>query len=408
MTPATPVIAATYAEIALKGRNRQMFLRRLLNNIRTALKDEPVADIQHVESRILVRLEDAARADAAAAKLQRIFGLQWVSPAVPIPRREIDPELAEDLAAGRTPRLSRICAVALAMAEEDRGDARNFKVDTRRSDRTFPVPSPSISAEAGRLIHETTGLPGRMQQPDFTVNILVLKQEVLVFTRKVPASGGLPGGSSGRLMVLMSGGIDSPVAAWLMMRRGGRPEFIHFYSGRTPAEADTGKIEELVRILARYSPAPLNLWLVPVVPYELRAIGAVPDNHDMVLFRRFMVKTAERLAERTSCKALVTGDSLGQVASQTLENLSAISSDVKLPILRPLIGMDKMEITAISERVGVFTTSILPYRDCCSIRSPKPVLRARAKDLLHWSRVMKLDDAVDEALAAATKVVVEA
>ena len=407
MTPATPVIAATYAEIALKGRNRQMFLRRLLNNIRAALKDEQVADIQHVESRILVRLGDAARADAAAAELQRIFGLQWVSPAVPIPRAEVDPEVREDLAAGRQPRLSRICAVALAMAEEDRGDARNFKVDTRRSDRTFPVPSPQISAEAGRAIHETTGLPGRMQQPDFTVNILVLKQEVLVFTRKVLASGGLPAGSSGRLLVLMSGGIDSPVAAWLMMRRGGRPEFIHFYSGRTPAEADTGKIEELVRILARYSPVPLNLWLVPVVPYELRAIGAVPDNHDMVLFRRFMVKTAERLAERTSCKALVTGDSLGQVASQTLENLSAISSDVKLPILRPLIGMDKMEITAISERVGVFATSILPYRDCCSIRSPKPVLRARAKDLLHWSRVMKLDAAVDEALAAATKVVVD-
>jgi len=406
MTPATPVIAATYAEIALKGRNRQIFLRRLLNNIRAALRDVDLEDVQHVESRILVRLADPAQAEAAAAALRRVFGLQWVSPAVAIPRTEIDPELAADLAAGATPRLTRLCATALALAEEDRGEARNFKVETRRSDRDFPVPSPAVSAEAGRAIHEATGLPGRMRDPDFTVNVLVLKREILVFTRKVNASGGLPAGSSGRLMVLLSGGIDSPVAAWLMMRRGGRPEFVHFYAGRSLAEADVGKIEELVRILARYSPSPLNLWLVPVVPYELRAIGAVPDNHDMVVFRRFMVKAAERLAGRTSCKALVTGDSLGQVASQTLENLAAISTDVKLPILRPLIGMDKMEITAHSERIGVYATSIQPYRDCCSIRSPRPVLRARAQDLLHWSRVMKLDEAVDEALAAAAKVVV--
>ena len=199
-------------------------------------------------------------------------------------------------------------------------------------------------------------------------------------------------------MVLLSGGIDSPVAAWLMMRRGSRPDFVHFYSGRNVEEADVGKIKHLVEILARFSPVPLKLFLVPVVPYEMRAIGEVPDNYDMVMFRRFMVKTAVRLARRNSCLGLVTGDSLGQVASQTLHNLGAISSDVPLPILRPLVGMDKMEITAWSKKIGAFTTSIEPYRDCCSIRSPKPVLNARAQDLLLYSEKIKLHDAVTEAV----------
>jgi len=407
MVPAASVIVATYAEIALKGRNRQFFLRRLLNNIRAALKDEPVADILHVESRILVRLEDPDRADQVAHKLGRIFGLQWVSPAVQVPRTEIDPELAEDLAAGREPRLSRIGEVACALVAVDRGDAANFKVVARRSDRNFRLPSPEISRLVGAAVHHVTGLPGRMQQPDLTVDVLVLQEDVLVFTGKVAVCGGLPFGSSGRLMVLMSGGIDSPVAAWLMMRRGARPEFVHFHEGRSAEEADTGKIQELVRILARYSPAPLKLWLVPVVPYELRAIGNITDSYDMVMFRRFMVLTAARLARRRNCPALVTGDSLGQVASQTLPNLAAISPDVELPILRPLVGMDKMEITAWSRRVGLFDTSVLPYRDCCSIRSPRPILKARARDLLQFSEHMKLDEAVSEALAAAVNVTVE-
>lgn len=408
MDLASPVIVATYAEIALKGKNRAMFLRRLLNNVRKALAGLPLQEVRHVESRVVVELADTAVADEAAARLRRVFGLVWVSPAVAVPRDEVDGELAEDLAAGAAPRLTRLCTVAMALAARDRGQAADFKVETRRSDRAFPLTSLQVSAEVGRAVHLDTGLPARMQHPEFVVNVLVLKERVLVFTRKETAYGGLPAGSSGRVMVLMSGGIDSPVAAWLMMRRGVRPEFIHFYSGRTPAEADTRKIEELVRLLARFSPSPLTLWLVPVVPYELRAIGTVPDNYDMVLFRRFMVRAAERLAGRTSCRALVTGDSLGQVASQTLENLGAIAPDVQLPVLRPLVGMDKLEITAWSKEIGVFATSILPYRDCCSIRSPKPVLHARPADLLRHAAAMDLESAVTEALAGVAKVVVGA
>ncbi len=283
---------------------------------------------------------------------------------VPIAREAVDRELAQDLAAGREPRLSAVCEAAYRLAEQDRGDAAHFKVATRRSDRAFGLKSPEISMAVGRAVHERLGLPGRMTDPDFLINVLVLKEHILVFTGKEKAFGGLPAGSSGRAMVLLSGGIDSPVAAWLMMRRG-------------------------------------------VVPFEMRSIGVVPDSHDMVMFRRFMFMSAAKLARRQSCRALISGDSLGQVASQTIHNLGAIAPDLHLPVLRPLIGMDKMEITAWSKVIGAFPTSILPYRDCCSIRSPKPVLTARAQDLLRLSGEMDLKGAVNEALETAVCRVVD-
>ncbi len=406
MALATPIITATYAEIALKGRNRNTFMRKLINNIRVALKGEPVDDIRHVESRVLVYLTDADAAVRVAGKMRKVFGLVWVSPVVPVPRTEIDDELMADLEAEREPRLTRVCEVAIELTEQNRGTATNFKVATRRSDKTFALKSPDISIAVGAAVHQSCELPGRMADPDMLVNVLVLKNDVLVFTGKEKAFGGLPSGSSGRAMVLLSGGIDSPVAAWLMMRRGLRPEFIHFYSGRNLQEADVAKIIVLAENLATYSPVPLNLHLVPVVPFEMRSIGVVPDKYDMVMFRRFMFKCANRLAKHNSCRALISGDSLGQVASQTIHNLGAITPDIEMPILRPLIGMDKMEITAWSKIIGAFKTSILPYRDCCSIRSPKPILNARPQDLLRYSEDMDMEEAVYHALKDSDMVLV--
>jgi thiamine biosynthesis protein ThiI len=406
MSLPTSVIACTYSEIALKGRNRKLFLRKLLNNMQAALKGLGGVTIHHVESRLLVRLNDEAQVAEAATRLHRVFGLQWVSPAIELPRGPLDAELAADLEAGREPGLTALCAAACQLADEGLGAARNFRVHARRSDRTFGLNSLQIGAIAGAAVHVRSGVPGRMVDADFTIDVLVLRESVLVFALKEQAFGGLPAGSSGRSMVLLSGGIDSPVAAWMLMRRGSRCDFVHFYSGRSPEEADTGKIEDLARLLARWSPLPLHLYLVPVVPYELRAIGAIEDSHDMVMFRRFMVRTAARLARRHKCLALVTGDSLGQVASQTLHNLAAISPDVSLPILRPLVGLDKHEITAWSRRIGLFDTSIRPYRDCCSIRSPRPTLAARGIDLLRLSEAMVLEDAVREAADAAVRRVI--
>ena len=202
MALATPIIACTYAEIALKGRNRKVFLRKLINNINIALKGEPVEAVKHVESRLLVHLSDPGRAPEVTAKLKNVFGIQWLSPVVVVPREDVDVELREDVEAERTPRLTRICAVAAELATEARGEAANFKVETRRSDRAFILKSPEVSAEVGAAVHQAIGLPGKMSHPDLTVNVLVLKDNVLVFTGKEPAYGGLPlaedTGTSGR------------------------------------------------------------------------------------------------------------------------------------------------------------------------------------------------------------------
>jgi tRNA uracil 4-sulfurtransferase len=388
------ILVATYSEIALKGRNRPMFQRRLANNMRTAVAGESVSSIKHVESRFLIHLDDPSRADAVITKLQRVFGLQWIAPAVAVPREEPEQDLV------------RVSEIAVEMALRDVGDARTFKVETKRSDRGFPLQSMEINNRVGFAVGAAIKLPARMSRPDFTVHVLVLRKSILVATAHIPASGGLPGGISGRVVCLLSGGIDSPVAAWLMMKRGCRPTLVHVHQGRDAQEADTGKILELVRVLRQYSPIPLTLYLVPVVPYEIRAIDAIDDRHDMVMFRRFIMKVAAAIAFRERCLGLVTGDSLGQVASQTLHNLGAIATDVTLPVFRPLIALDKVQITALAETIGSYALSIQPYRDCCSIRSPRPVLNARPSTLLDLSRGMDLDAAVQEAVAASTRLVV--
>ncbi len=396
MPTAAPVLAVHYAEIALKGGNRSAFLRRLKNNIGAALKGEPVLGINHVESRLLVRLADEGRADEVAVKLRRVFGIQWLSIATPVPRAALAGAVG----------LEPLCAVAVELARRDRGAAATFKIDTRRSDHSFPLTSPEINRIVGRAVAEATGLAVRLHDPDLTVHVLVMNDAVLVFTRRIPGQGGLPAGTGGRLMVLLSGGIDSPVAGFLMMRRGCRADFVHFYTGRTAEEADAGKILRLVSVLRSYAPTPLHLYLVPAYPYETRAIGTIEERHDMVLFRRYMLKTAERLAKRTSCQALVTGDSLGQVASQTIYNLRAIGADVTLPVFRPLIGFDKLQTTELARAIGTYDLSIEPYRDCCSIRSPHPILRGRPDEVAELSARMDMDAAVEDALAASVRMVV--
>jgi len=395
LIPAVTVLVCTYSEIALKGKNRPLFQRRLLNAMRRALSGEPISNINHVESRFLVRLDDPARAEACLEKLKRVFGIRWIAPAVAVERGE---SVEDDL--------RRVSAVASAMAVRDVGDGRTFKVNTRRSDRNYGVNSQVISREVGHHVGAALDLPANMTKPDFTVFVRVLREAIMVFTVNQPGQGGLPAGSGGRVCCLLSGGIDSPVAAWMLMRRGCRPVFVHFHTGRNYQESDPGKMIELARILAAWSPTPLTMWMVPVVPFEMRAMEHVPESHDMVMFRRFMFRAGQALARREHCLALVAGDSLGQVASQTLPNLAAIGTDLELPVFRPLIGLDKEFITGFSRQIGAFDTSIQPYRDCCSIRSPRPVLNARPDDILRYSEAMDLPGAVMEALETATKLVV--
>ncbi|MBT7310735.1 tRNA 4-thiouridine(8) synthase ThiI [bacterium] len=386
MSITTPIIAVHYAEIALKGKNRSMFLRKLKNNMDHALIGLPVEKINHIESRILVTLHPEADVDEAVTRLKRVFGIQWLSAATPIDCDDVGDDL------------SGLVKLAIDIVKNDIGDAKTFRVTAKRSDKNFHKTSLEIEQHVGGEIHEVIQVPAKMKNPDYTLNILVLKERILLFSNKIRCFGGLPVGSSGKLMSLLSGGIDSPVASWMMMKRGCTCEFVHFHTGRSIAEASVEKIEKMVMVLAQYSPRPLRVRMVPVYPYEVRAIGNVEDKYDMLLFRRFIFKTASRLAWRRNCHAIVAGDSVGQVASQTLPNLKAIAPDVQLPVLRPLIGMDKLEITDLSRKTGLFETSILPYRDCCSIRSPRPELNARSEVLMKFSDKIELEDAVTEAI----------
>ncbi|MBK6736358.1 MAG: hypothetical protein IPG61_20290 [bacterium] len=238
----TSVIACTYSEIALKGRNRTMFLRKLINNMQAALKGLGGVTIHHVESRLLVRLRDESQTTEAATRLHRVFGLQWVSPAIELPRAELDAELAEDLADGHEPRLTQLCSAACQLADEGAGNARNFRIHARRSDHGFGLNSLQIGAVVGAAVHHRSGLPGRMVDADFVIDVLVLRESVLAFALK-EAGVRRPATPSGRTMVLLSAASDSPVAAWMMMRRGSRADFVHFYSGRNVEEADCAKIE---------------------------------------------------------------------------------------------------------------------------------------------------------------------
>ena len=351
---AAPVIVATYAEIALKGRNRTVFLRKLLNNMphgpegRTAGRNRP-------------RREPSADPPGGSrgrrtvtAKVKTVFGLQWVSPANPMPRTDLDREIAEDLAAGREPRLTSLCAEACALTPPtsagpppSRSPPGAATTPSRWSRRR------SAASWAARSTWRSGCRPA-WHDPDFLLHVLVLKDLALVFCAKERACGGLPAGSSGRIMVLLSGGIDSPVAAWMMMRRGCRPTWCTSTPGRNAEEADTrqdrGPGPAPGPLLARFR---CTLYLVPVVPYEMRAMGAIADTlrhgHVPALHG---ARRPPASPTRTRCLAVVTGDSLGQVASQTLHNLAAIAPDVRLPILRPLIGMDKHEITAWSRQIG--------------------------------------------------------
>lgn len=377
-----------YAEIGIKGRNRPIFERRLCAHLGMALRDVGIeTSVRRQPGRLTALLPDGADAAVALDRLAKVPGVASVAVGVAV---------AADVAAMGE------AAVAFLQA----APPGSFKLEVRRGDKTFPLDSIAIARAVGAICVERTGRRVDVHRPDVTVHVEVPSKTAYVIGPGRAGPGGLPAGSTGTLLAFLSGGIDSPVAAWMLMRRGSRCDFVHFYSGRSPEEADTGKIEDLARLLARWSPLPLHLYLVPVVPYELRAIGAIEDSHDMVMFRRFMVRTAARLARRHKCLALVTGDSLGQVASQTLHNLAAISPDVSLPILRPLVGLDKHEITAWSRRIGLFDTSIRPYRDCCSIRSPRPTLAARGIDLLRLSEAMGLEDAVREAADAAVRRVI--
>jgi thiamine biosynthesis protein ThiI len=366
------VLLCRYGELFLKSGNRKRFEGMLVANVQAAVAGLPGARVESPHGRILVRVP-IAHADEAAARVQRVFGLVSLSVARVVPADETaigDAAVAEASAA--VERLPRARSAGLP--------APSFRIDANRADKSFPIPSMELGSRVGARVVAALGLPVDLHTADLHIGVEVTSRGAYVYAGTRAAPGGLPVGVSGRGLLLLSGGIDSPVAGWLASKRGMALDAIYFHSPPFIGEKAKDKVMTLGRILGRWG----ALRSVTVIPFtdaqkQLRDAGAA--ELAVVLYRRMMMRISDEIADHLRAGALVTGENLGQVASQTVENMTAIEAASRRVILRPLITYDKVETTDLARRIGTFETSILPFEDCCSLFVPKhPATKARTQD----------------------------
>ncbi len=374
-------VLATTSEISLKGGNRKWFERALTANVKRALEDLPVAKVARPAWRVLVSFDEKVPFPEIARRLGTVFGIGAMMAV------EHAGHTIEDVEAFLGPRLEKM-------------EPASFAVRCMRSDKLFPMTSPEVERAVGAFVHESTGWPVDLGRPERTIHLLVEDTGIFTWTRRVAGPGGLPVGVSGRAVCMLSGGIDSPVAAYLMMKRGMRTDLVHFHSVPRTDPASLEKVGDLARVLARYQGVG-RLVLVPLLAIQEQIAARCPASLRVLLYRRFMVRLAERWARRARTEALVTGESLGQVASQTIQNLRAVEAATSLPVLRPLIALDKQEIIAIARRIGTYEISILPHFDCCSFLLPdRPATRSTAEELDRAEEALEVEALVAAAIEA--------
>lgn len=359
-------VVVRYHEITLKKRNRVQFAARLARNIRRACGDLGLAPMRDAHGRLVAELDDVSRWPEIRERLSRVFGIANFSLAR---RAEIAPDDSVEVV------LERLKEAVLA--ELEGRSFASFRVATRRADKRFAMPSPQVSAWLGAAIQEKSGARVDLDHGELTLTVEILPGEVLHSWERVPGPGGLPVGSSGRLVALLSGGIDSPVAAARMMQRGCEVVFVHFHSVPYVDRTSQEKARELVRRLVRWQ-LDARLVLVPFAPVQRAIVTQVRPAPRVVLYRRMMMRIATEIAHRLDAEGLVTGDSMAQVASQTLRNMAVIEDAAGMLVLRPLVGMDKLEVTGEAERLGTYEISIERDQDCCSLFTPRhPTTGAR-------------------------------
>jgi thiamine biosynthesis protein ThiI len=321
-----------------------------------------VASVARPAWRVLITFNQPVRFAEAARRLATVFGVGAFRPV------EHAGRTIEELESHLAPRLQEF-------------EPSSFAIRCQRSDKRFPLTSPEIERRIGSFVQDHTDWAVDLSNPDLTIHVLVDEKGLFTWTHRVPGPGGLPVGVGGRAACLISGGIDSPVAAYLLMKRGMRLNFVHFHSMPRTDPASLEKVDELIRILVRYQ-GPARLAIVPLLTIQEEIAARCPAELRVLLYRRFMLRLAENAANRFRSDALITGESLGQVASQTVENLRAVGAVSTMPVLRPLIGLDKPEIIDTARRIGTYETSILPHFDCCSFLMPdKPATKSTASEL---------------------------
>ncbi|SEN06309.1 tRNA uracil 4-sulfurtransferase ThiI [Lihuaxuella thermophila] len=346
------LILLRYGELALKGKNKSEFEDRLVQNIRQKLSGFPGVAVSKAHGRIFVELNDQEM-DPIIRELSEVFGLVGFSPAI-----RIRSELGE------------IQKAALELVEQSSG-IRTFKVISKRADKKFPIGSQELNHRVGGyILSRCPKVKVDVHHPDLSVHVEVRGTYSYVYGNDIPGPGGLPVGSSGRVMLLLSGGIDSPVAGYMALKRGVELQAIHFHSYPFTSERAKQKVIDLAQILTRFG-GRIRLYVVPFTEIQTEINKHCYESYSITVMRRMMFRISEELAKRNQALALVTGESLGQVASQTLESMNAINEVVRIPVLRPLIGMDKHEIMTVAKKIGTYETSILPYEDCCTVFLPK-------------------------------------
>lgn len=355
-----------YHELALKGRNRPYFEQRLVRNLRSVLKGLDVTQVESLPGRIRVSLGAHTPWEPVKTRLAKVFGVAHFALAQSVP-------LSLD---------GNLTALTAAVGEAVRTlPFTTFRVSTKRADKRFPLTSMDVDREVGAHVCALTGKRVNLSQPELTISVELLTPEAYFSIRREAGPGGLPVGISGKVACLLSGGIDSPVAAYRLLKRGCRAVFVHFHGRPYVSRASEEKVREIVQLLTE-SQLYSRLYLIPFGDIQRHIVLGTPAAFRVVLYRRMMLRIAEEFARREGCWALVTGDSLGQVASQTPENLTVVGEAAQLPILRPLIGMDKIEITEQAQKVGTFETSIEPDQDCCRLFvPPHPATKTRLDDI---------------------------
>lgn len=406
------VILVRYGEIILKGLNRPVFEDKLMGNIRKSLHGSGKIDVIRSQARIFIEpLEENYDFDGAIARLVKVFGIVSVSIVLKIPSNfeeikkyslELVKKQLDKLKQSGSPKTSSADNGSLNSAQ----GIVSFKVEAKRGDKKFPMQSPEICAElGGYLLENIPALKVDVHKPDFTFYVEV-RESAYIYCDIIPSHGGLPIGTNGKAMLLLSGGIDSPVAGWMMAKRGMEIEAVHFYSYPYTSERAKDKVVSLTKILSRYCYR-IKLHIVPFTVIQLEINEKCPEDQLTIIMRRAMMAIAEKIAVKNGAQALITGESLGQVASQTIQGLAVTNAVVEMPVFRPLIGMDKNEVIEIARKIDTFETSILPYEDCCTVFVAKhPKTRPKLEEIKKHEAVLQLEDMIEKAVNETETIIV--
>lgn len=375
-----------YGELGLKGKNKNLFIRQLVQNIEQALSDLLSRKVRSTRGRIIVPLFSADELPALRERLSRVFGIYAICP-VHFATKE----------------LPQIQKTALRVLEDTLPAGGEFKVESRRADKSFPLISPEISREVGNYIFDQTGdkYTAQMNHPEHILQVEVRDEAAYVYCGSWPGAKGMPVGTGGRAVVMLSGGIDSPVAAWLAMKRGVTVQAVHFESFPFTSERAQEKALDLARRLAAWQNGEFKVHCVHFTEIQKAIHATCPEEYGITIMRRFMFRLAERIARSNASLAIYTGESVGQVASQTLESMYVINEVCRMPVMRPLVGFDKEEIMARAKQIGTYDISIRPYEDCCTVFLPAhPKIRPRLAEAQAMESKLPVDELLEQALSA--------